>query len=148
MSSGIGKQEMANPNVRPHLSFFPEDTGKSVNEYSQAAHWRHEADPELLTPMVLIQNQQFFVFEPSLLRDHRVCMPVRWFIRDKKIFAQAWMMQAISREDGSGWIIEEYHQIEVSQDDFLVSFEAWDVSQSTSDLPHASCIFGESSRAV
>ena len=143
----IGNRKWQIP-VRPHLSFFPKDTGKSVNEYSQAAHWRHEADPELLTLMVPIQNQQFFIFEPSLLRDHRVCMPVRWFIRDKKIFAQAWMMRVISCQDGSGWIVEERCQIEVSQDEFLVSFGAWDVSQSTNGLPHASCILGKISRTV
>ena len=134
---------MANPRVRPHLSFFPEDTGKSVNEYRQAAHWRTEADPALLTPVAFIQNQQFFVFEPCILQDSRACIPVRWFIRNKKVFAQAWVLRAVSRDDGSGWIVEEHNQIEVSQDEFLISFERWDASQLTSSLPHSSCLLGK-----
>jgi hypothetical protein len=136
-------QEMANPYVQPHLRFFPEDTGKSVNEYCQAAHWRTEADPALLTPMALIQNQQFFIFEPCLLRDRRVCMPVRWFTRDTEIFSQAWIMRPISRDDGSRWVVEEHNLIKVLQDMFLISFGSWDSSQSTKGLPHVSLIFGE-----
>ncbi|THH28853.1 hypothetical protein EUX98_g5331 [Antrodiella citrinella] len=64
-------QEMANPRVRPHLQFYPEDNGKSVNEYWQASHWREEADPSKLTPLAIIGSQHFFVFEPCLLRDGR-----------------------------------------------------------------------------
>ena len=135
-------QEMANPLVRPHLAFYPEDAGKSVNGYSQSAHWREEADPHLLTPMAVIGNQHYYVFEPCLLHDYRVCVPVRWFIRQRKLFAKAWTVRSVSQNDARGWIVEEYNEIEVSQDEFLVSFGSWNGSRPARNLPHASQIFG------
>ncbi|KAJ7844241.1 hypothetical protein B0H14DRAFT_2585305 [Mycena olivaceomarginata] len=35
-------QEMANPNVRPHLSFYPEDSGKKLSEARQGERWLKE----------------------------------------------------------------------------------------------------------
>ena len=133
---------MANPRVRPHLSFYPEDAGKSVNGYSQSAHWREEADPLLLTPMATIGNQQYYVFEPCLLQNHRVCVPVRWFVRQSKLFAKAWTVRSVSHNNARGWIVEEYNEIEVSQDQFLVSFGSWNGSRLAMNLPHPSQIFG------
>lgn len=60
---------MANPKVRPHLRFYPEDTGNSVSEYYQAQHWRELDDPIKLTPMARINNQDFFLYEPCILVD-------------------------------------------------------------------------------
>ncbi|KAG1813074.1 hypothetical protein DFJ58DRAFT_720359 [Suillus subalutaceus] len=70
----IIQQEMMNPRVRPLLHFYPEDTG--------------ELDPELLTPVVRLHNQDFFVFEPALL--------------------------SITRELDCGWVVEDFHSFEVS----------------------------------
>ncbi|KAH9007410.1 hypothetical protein EDB83DRAFT_2236503, partial [Lactarius deliciosus] len=49
-------QEMANPRVRPYLRFYPEDAGKTVNEYWHAAHWHEVADSSLVTPMAVIRD--------------------------------------------------------------------------------------------
>jgi hypothetical protein len=75
---------MANPRVRPHLHFYAEDNGASVNEYYQASHWRESArDPELihlshqirLTPMAVICGVHYYLYEPCLLKDGTACMP-------------------------------------------------------------------------
>ncbi|KAH9044117.1 hypothetical protein EDB83DRAFT_2507524 [Lactarius deliciosus] len=60
-------QEMANPRVHPYLRFYPEDAGKTVNEYWHAAHWHEVADSSLVTPMAVINNTHFFVDEPAVL---------------------------------------------------------------------------------
>ena len=133
---------MANPHVRPHLHFYPEDSGKTVNEYWQAKHWREEVDAERLTPMAEIQNHHFFTFEPSLLNDGSVCMPVRWFHRAGVVFAMAWTMHQVPSADGGSWVVEEYNQIEVPQGRFLVPFNEWDKYFSTRGLPHAKNISG------
>lgn len=135
---------MANPRVRPYLQFYPEDSEKRVDEYWQASHWREEVDPDRLTPMAIIHQQHFFVYEPCLLQDGTACMPTRWFYRNKVLVAQAWKLRAVSRELSSGWIVEEFDQIEVSQDLFLVGFETWNSSHSTAGLPSVSQIFGKS----
>lgn len=48
----IIRQEMANPHVRSQLHFYPEDTGKQLNEAFQARRWLKEMDPTQLTPMI------------------------------------------------------------------------------------------------
>ena len=136
---------MANPRVRPHLRFYPEDAGQTVNEYWQASHWHEDMDPTKSTPMVTIQNQQYFVHEPCLLNNGLPCMPTRWFLRDQQVFAKAWTLRSISHESNSGWIVEAFNEIEVSADQFLVSFGNWPASKSTEDLPRATQIFGEDS---
>jgi hypothetical protein len=134
-------QEMANPHVRPYLHFYPEDSGKTINEYWQAKHWREEVDAERLTPMAEIQNQHFFTFEPCLLNDGSVCMPVRWFHRAGALVAKAWTLYQIP-SNGGAWVVEEYSEIEVPQERFLVSFGEWDTSFYAQSLPHAKNIFG------
>jgi hypothetical protein len=135
-------QEMANPHVRPHLHFYPEDTGTSISEYWHASHWHNEMNPIKITPMVLIHHQSFFVHEPCVLNDGRACMPSRWFIRNKKFIGKVWSLRAVLHDSRSAWIVEEYNEIEVSEDRFLVSFGSWGGSQSTNGLPPATEILG------
>lgn len=134
---------MANPRVRPHLQFYPEDTGGKLEEYWQASHWHEELEADKTTPLAAINQQHFFINEPCLLTNGLVCMPIRWFYREKKLFAKAWTMRAVSRELDSGWIVEEFNVIEVPQDHFLVSFSSWPFSNLTVGLPSPKNIFGE-----
>ncbi|KAF9808715.1 hypothetical protein IEO21_07777 [Rhodonia placenta] len=61
-------QEMANPRVRPHLHFYPEDRGeRPLAEARQAARWLHEMPNELLTPMARVRNQDYYIYEPAML---------------------------------------------------------------------------------
>ncbi|XP_006464096.1 hypothetical protein AGABI2DRAFT_120883 [Agaricus bisporus var. bisporus H97] len=73
--------ELANPRICPHLHFYPEDSHPHLEEAWQAHRWSCELDPALLTPMIRYQSQDFYVFEPALLKNGRVVIPERWFTR-------------------------------------------------------------------
>ncbi|KAL0578323.1 hypothetical protein V5O48_003670 [Marasmius crinis-equi] len=80
--AGIIAQEMANPRVRRDLHFYPEDSSPSLSEAWQADRWLKELDSQLTTPMIRIFNQDFYLQEPARLRDGRLVIPIRWFMRD------------------------------------------------------------------
>ncbi|KAG1773421.1 hypothetical protein EDD22DRAFT_998993 [Suillus occidentalis] len=140
--SDIIRQEMMNPRVRPMLHFYPEDAGAELNEARQAKYWLEELDPELLTPVVRLHNQDFFVFEPTLLSSGQACIPFRWFTRGGKMYTKAWSLRPVTREVDCGWVVEDFNSFEVSEDDLLVSFKNWDSSEATSGLPRAYSIYG------
>lgn len=93
--------------------------------------------------MAIIYNLHFFVFEPCLLKNGLACIPVRWFHRSGVLFAKAWTLHTVPTADGTSWVVEQYNQIEVHQDDFLIPFGKWDTSPSTNHLPHATQIHGK-----
>ena len=130
---------MANPRVRPYLHFYPEDAGKTINEYWHARHWHEVADPFLVTPMVAVNNNHFFVYEPTILTNGSTVMPYRWFLRDGTIMARAWPLHAVRRGDDTGWIVEEFKMVIVSQGDLFIPFGSWGAGQLS--LPSAKCIF-------
>jgi hypothetical protein len=111
---------MANPHVRPNLRFLPEDAGSRLSEAWQGARWLKELEPELTTPMVCAHNQDFYIFEPVMLEDQRVCMPIRWFTRGSNTIACVWAMESL--DDGSGWVVQEHMEYEVDLSKFLLSF--------------------------
>ena len=117
-----------------------------VNEYWQAKHWREEVDIEKLTPMAEIRDQHFFTLEPCLLDNGTVCMPFRWFCRSSSLFAKAWTLRQVPSANGGAWVVEEYNEIEVPQERFLIPFDKWDTSFSTRRLPHAKNISGNVQR--
>ena len=133
---------MANPHVHSKLDFYPEDSGKQLNEAYQAKRWLKEMDPTQLTPMIRLHNQDFFVFEPTLLSSGQVCMPTRWFQCKGIFIAKAWPLRAVVNDTGCGWIVEGHKEIEISQAELLVSFKNWRISQSTSALSPAQNIMG------
>ncbi|KAJ6594963.1 hypothetical protein B0H10DRAFT_1960571 [Mycena sp. CBHHK59/15] len=53
-------QEMANPKVQPHLSFYPEDSGTTLSEAHQGQCWLKELPDD--------------IYGPALLQDGRCCM--------------------------------------------------------------------------
>jgi hypothetical protein len=133
---------MANPRVRPHLHFYPEDAGKTVNEYWHARHWHESADPTLVTPMAVINNDHFFVYEPTILTDGRVVMLYRWFLCGGSINARAWPLRAVRHHNKTGWIVEEHKTVIVSERELSISFGSWGARQSHNHLPSAKSIFG------
>lgn len=135
-------QEMANPQVRPHLFFYPEDAGKTVNEYRQAAHWRTEVAPSRATPMAIVDGHHYYVYEPCLLRDGRACVPVRWFMRNNQLLATAWVLRAVTSQHQNSWIAEEYNTIEISHSDLLLPLIAWDSTPATVGMPRPSQLAG------
>ncbi|KAI9436623.1 hypothetical protein H4582DRAFT_2078249 [Lactarius indigo] len=138
----IISQEMANPLVRTHLHFYPEDAGKTVSEYWHGQHWHDNADPTIVTPMAVINGLHFFVHEPCFLANGCAIMPYCWFLRGGSILANAWPLRTVGQGDETGWVVEEYTTIVVPQDKFLIPFNTWDSSQFASGLPSARHIFG------
>ncbi|KAI0313183.1 hypothetical protein OF83DRAFT_1040828, partial [Amylostereum chailletii] len=65
--AAIVAQELANPRVRPHLRFVPEDAGGCLKEAWQARRWLHELDTDLTTQNYWHGSYNFFLFEPSML---------------------------------------------------------------------------------
>ncbi|KAH9045528.1 hypothetical protein EDB85DRAFT_1852863, partial [Lactarius pseudohatsudake] len=138
-------QEMANPRVRPHLRFYPEDTGGQVSEYWHGRHWGQDANPMHVTPMAVIGSQQFWTFEPCVLKTGAIVMPSRWFIRNRVIHAVAWTLRPyhdVSSDHIAGWIVEEYNNVVVSQSEFLIPFASWGASDMTTSLPDPKRILG------
>ncbi|EAU93325.1 hypothetical protein CC1G_08638 [Coprinopsis cinerea okayama7 len=98
--SKILAQEMANPLVRPHLQFYPEDCGKRVSEAVHGARWLHELSHEDSTPMIRRGTTDYFIHEPAMIVDGSCCIPFRWFRRKGKFVAQAWRMETLTDENG------------------------------------------------
>jgi hypothetical protein len=138
---------MANPNVRPHLHFFPEDCGVRVNETRQADRWLHEWDEDQLTPMARIGSQgnfqDYYIYEPALLKDRTAVMPIRWFMRSGKLFASAYKMDTIPHASSNlrpcclqrCWVVCEDQKLEVAADDFLLSFPEFSAVTSQYGMP-------------
>lgn len=115
-------QEMANPRVRPHLAFYPEDAGQRLSEARQAARWLHEAPGDQLMPMARIGSKDFYVYEPAMLTDGSICMPSRWFLRGGTLFAKCWSLLPIVLEHGGSWRVVMRNDFEVSESQFLKNF--------------------------
>ncbi|KAF7971706.1 hypothetical protein HWV62_20057 [Athelia sp. TMB] len=144
--SEIIAQEMANPKVRPHLRFYPEDTGKSRSEARQSDCWLHDAANDEITPMARIgtpgAHQDYYIHEPALLRDGTVCMPVRWFAVGELLFAKCWRMEAMSTDYGEGWRVIECEGFTVTQHQFLKAFPQLCEDSEKYGMPHPSRLFG------
>ncbi|KAJ3829433.1 hypothetical protein F5880DRAFT_396644 [Lentinula raphanica] len=121
----IISQEMCNPNVRPHLSFYPEDcASKNVSEARQFDRWLNEIPDNELGPMARIHGTDYYIFEPTMFRDGSVYMPHRWFRRMGRLYARCWKMEEIVREDGqTSWrVIKSNDRLEFDEEFFLKSF--------------------------
>ncbi|KAL0569380.1 hypothetical protein V5O48_012589 [Marasmius crinis-equi] len=99
--AGIVAQEMANPQVRCDLHFYPEDSSPSLSEAWQSERWLHELDPQLTTPMIRLFNQDFYLQEPARLRDGRLVVPTRWLKRDGQLIGKCHVMVPVA----SGWVL-------------------------------------------
>lgn len=113
---------MSNPKVRPHLEFYPEDTGPALSEARQGWRWLHEIDADQTTPMARIGIQDYFIYEPAMLTDGTCCVPVRWFMRNKVLFAKCWELDPITTDTGRAWRVIKRDTYKVSQDKFLKNF--------------------------
>lgn len=135
-------QEMANPKIRPYIEVYPEDAEDSLQNANQGRRWLHELDAELLTPMVRQGDQDFFSFEPAILNDGSVVVPVRWFTFRKSLYAIAW--GAFPGRVGSsiGWYIHQYETLRIPASEFSVSFPYFCESFSYRNLPDPRNILG------
>ncbi|KAI0631172.1 hypothetical protein C8Q77DRAFT_1279900 [Trametes polyzona] len=120
-------QEMANPRVRPHLSFYPENTdGRHLSEARQGARWLDEVEDEFLTPMIRVGTKDYYVHEPMMCEDGRVLMPMRWFTRVEGgihvLYAKCWDMIPVSSEGHVGWRVSQTSSLEVPASRLLKNF--------------------------
>ncbi|KAJ6569397.1 hypothetical protein B0H19DRAFT_1257049 [Mycena capillaripes] len=135
-------QEMANPRVRPHLSFFPEDSGPKLSEARQGQRWLTELPNEQTTPMLHISGEDYFIYEPAMLDSEggEFCIPVRWFVRGGEFFAKYWKMVVVSGDIGSGWRVLQSDDYEVSAHQFLKNFIQFQADAGLYNLPDPSRI--------
>ena len=135
---------MANPEVRPNLHFYPEDSGATLSEAWQARRWLKEMPPDELTPMIRIGEDDYYIYEPAMLMDGSCCIPIWWFIRDGIFFCKAWVLLPISPEgDCPGWQVREDIEVEVSQNDLLKDFPTLTHDHQLYGVPHPSRIIGK-----
>ncbi|KAG6888272.1 hypothetical protein C0992_009087 [Termitomyces sp. T32_za158] len=133
-------QELANPNVRKHLHFYPEHAGNHLSEAWHAARWKDELHSGLTTPMVRINGQDIYIDEIGLLKT-RACMPRRWYQRDNQLFANAW--HAIPTTHG--WILDTAQEHEVAATEFLLGCSELIKIHNFQQLPDPRIIIGETS---
>ncbi|KAJ3792065.1 hypothetical protein GGU11DRAFT_750597 [Lentinula aff. detonsa] len=131
-------QEMSNPQVRPKLHFYPEDSSPHLSQARQAQRWLHEAPNELLTPMARIDKCDFYIYEPAMLMNGTCCIPVRWFSHRNILYARCWGMEPVVSDSRSGWrVITSESELAATQ--FLKNFEELKAdSEPLYKLPHPS----------
>ncbi|KAH9810721.1 hypothetical protein DFH28DRAFT_488008 [Melampsora americana] len=79
----IISQELSNPEVCQNIGFLPEiDKSVEVNRFSQSKKWREELQPTLRVPMVEVDGEHFYIYEPAQLVDSVVVLPV-FFYKDQ-----------------------------------------------------------------
>ncbi|KAJ6459108.1 hypothetical protein C8R47DRAFT_1059420 [Mycena vitilis] len=141
------KYFMANPRVRPHLHFYPEDTGPKLCEARQGERWLKELPDEQTTPMVRIASHDYYIYEPAMLDSDvlEFCIPTRWFVRGGQMFAKCWKMSPVSTDEGSGWRVFKSEDYEVSADRFLKDFIRFQADAAHYQVPHPSRILGSQS---
>lgn len=95
-------------------------------------------DGSFLTPMARLGNQDFYIYEPCMLRDGTVIMPHRWFIRPEAgrmgprtgtglqydpLFAKVWRMVPIQTAGGQrGWRVLAFGDLQVDAQAMQSSF--------------------------
>lgn len=135
---------MCNPRVRPHLHFYPEDSGQRLEETRQASNWLHEMSPEDTTPMIRVDANDYYIYEPAMLNNGTFCIPYRWFTRGKMYWARAWALELKRGGDQSsgGWIVRKDVEIDVPEEVFLKNFLQLSDDHKAYGVPHPSCILG------
>ncbi|KAJ6503838.1 hypothetical protein C8R45DRAFT_894926 [Mycena sanguinolenta] len=144
-------QEMSNPKVRPHLSFYPEDSGPKLSEARQGQRWLKEIPDEQTTPMLRIQGDDYFIHEPAMLCNGAFCIPTRWFVKAGEYYANCWEISPVTTDKGSGWrVLIKSETSVVPASDFLKNFPAFQRDAVHYGVPDPTCIidvFDEASNA-
>ena len=133
---------MANPQVCPNIHIYPEDSGAMLSEAQQAQRWLKEMPPDELTPMIRIGEDDYYIYEPTMLVNGSCCIPTRWFTREGDFYCKAWPLRPISSDDGDGWQVHEDIEIEVAQREFLKDFPTLAHDHQLYGVPHPSRILG------
>ncbi|KAH8913599.1 hypothetical protein BT69DRAFT_1344369 [Atractiella rhizophila] len=78
-------EAIANPLIRQHLTFLPENTPNQLQEIYQAEKWLEELSPHLLTPCVQYRSSLFFTDEVTELEGSRYFIVSRWILQNSEI---------------------------------------------------------------
>ncbi|KAH9815307.1 hypothetical protein DFH28DRAFT_969339 [Melampsora americana] len=96
----IISQELSNPEVCHNIGFLPEiDKSVEVNRFSQSKKWREELQPSLRVPMVEVDGEHFYVYEPAQLVDSLVVLPI-FFYKDQ-VGVRAKCLKVVADPHGS-----------------------------------------------
>ncbi|KAF5367924.1 hypothetical protein D9758_004368 [Tetrapyrgos nigripes] len=139
----IISREMSNPQVRKKLSFYPQNACGKVDSAKNALRWLQELDPGLTTPMIRVQNQDFYLFEPCRLTDGRYCIPYRWLEQvsmngNSELVGCVW---ELSQASGS-WIVHSYNQYMVPAAHFATTFPNLQQTYRARSIPDPTQIIG------
>ena len=133
---------MANPQVWPHLEFFPEDAGRYLANANQAERWLKDMDANLTTLMICLLDQDFYIYEPVILIDLSYCMPIRWFKRSDRLLACVWHMLPKQTANVNGWLVLEYECFDVEASSLLASYPYFAKSFHQCGVPDPQRILG------
>lgn len=74
---------MANPELRPYMQFYPEQSDKGTSQLWHGRKWLLDAPDDSLTPMVSVgkkgEEKHFYVNELLQLQDGKLFVPTRFF---------------------------------------------------------------------
>jgi hypothetical protein len=132
--------------IRSHIHTYPEDRrGKSHKETWHFKKWGNDISPNLACPMVRAPDgQDYFVYEPALIDRHGspvAVMPIRWFLRDGKMFAMA--HDLVSDGKGGYWVDGYSEPNEISLTQFVFSVTKFEKNYATYGLPNPLNVNGE-----
>ena len=140
---------MGNPRIRPHLRFYPEDSGQKLKECWQASRWLEELSPDIATPMVRVGNQDFYVYEPTKLVDGQVIVPFRWYTHatspsgSQVLYGEGWRLAEVTSRDGMrSYIVREYERVKFPTSSLSLAFPGMVRTFATDDLPDPRNILG------
>ncbi|KAJ7035397.1 hypothetical protein C8F04DRAFT_1210324 [Mycena alexandri] len=114
--------DFANPLVREYLHFYPEIT-TTISESWQAAKWVNEIEDDDLSPMWAdwegASHRHFYVKELAQCGDGKYCVPLKWFVFNKKIHCNAYL---VTRELSGIFTVEQHEIIRVLATDLRYNF--------------------------
>ncbi|KAH8923881.1 hypothetical protein BT69DRAFT_1333485 [Atractiella rhizophila] len=96
---------IANPLIRKHLTFLPEDTGNMIQELYQGEKWKNEVNARLLTPSIVVGGQQYFVDEVIQLNGGQYCFVSRWFTKGGTVHCSGYEVHW--SKEFAGFIIDQ-----------------------------------------
>ncbi|KAJ3804621.1 hypothetical protein F5876DRAFT_82864 [Lentinula aff. lateritia] len=147
--AGLIRQEMANPNIWPHIRHYPEDSGQYIEHAWQADAWKN-LDPDLASPMVHLGGQDFYIHELAKLDDGTLIMPFHWFTRsqvapgdvDQDFYSLAWGVETLPTPSGSTYVVHQYQTIQFPTSRLLSSFPYLVESYDMDGIPDPCNILG------
>lgn len=94
--------------------------------------------------MVRVREDDYYIYEPALLKDSSMCIPERWFVRDGTLFARAWKMEIRLIDGIEGWVVRKDIELEVSEHELAKCFTSLEKEFARYQIPHPSLIHGKS----